>query len=391
MRIVGVVAEYNPFHNGHAWHLQKAREHAKADYVIAVMSSCFTQRGTAACLSPRARAEMALNCGADAVIALPAFWAVRDAEHFALGGVSLLHQMGIDAISFGAETAVLPLLRDAASLLEHADADFDAAVLRHLDEGQSYPFAVAAAADERAAGLGALLASPNNTLGICYLRAMQRLHADMDVSPIAREGNYHATFLEKSFPSATAIRGCMERGDWAALGNTIPAESLPTLKQAALDGRVHKQDALDQALMYRLRSMTDAEWHALPGLSEGIEDRLCAAAQRAGTREELILRAKTRRYPYARLSRLCTHALLHITQAMLDQQPLPDAAWLLGFRREARPLLTHISQHAQLISKASDVKSAAPWFRTECLAYDLWALGCGLPAGLAMTQGVARV
>lgn len=391
MRIVGVVAEYNPFHCGHAWQLRQARERSKADYVIAVMSACFTQRGTAACLSPRTRAEMALRCGADAVIALPAFWAVRDAEHFALGGVSLLQQMGIDAISFGAETAVLPLLRDAASLLEHADADFDVAVLRHLDHGQSYPFAVAAAANERAPGLGSLLTSPNNTLGICYLRAMQRLQADLDVFPIARESNYHATSLERGFPSATAIRGCMERGDWAALTNAVAEESLPVLTQAALDGRVHRQAALDQALLYRLRSMTDDEWRALPGLSEGIEDRLSAASQGANTREELILRAKTRRYPYARLSRLCTHALLHITQEMLDQQPLPDAAWLLGFRRDARPLLTHISRHIPMISKASDAKSSAPWFRTECLAYDLWALGCGLPAGLAMTQGVARI
>lgn len=391
MRIVGVIAEYNPFHRGHAWHLQQAREQAKADYVVAVMSTCFTQRGSAACLPPRERAEMALRCGADAVIALPAFWAVRDAEHFALGGVSLLKQMGVHAISFGAETAVLPLLRDTAIMLERSSADFDAAVQRHLDAGLSYPFAVAEAAEERARGARSLLSSPNNTLGICYLRAMERLQADMEVYPIQRRGDYHATAVGSGFPSATAARSCIRRGDWAGAASALPDDALPILTHAALNGRVHRDDTLDQALLYRLRTMTDEEWHTLPGLSEGIEDRLQAAAQRANTRESLLTIAKTRRYPYARLSRLCTHALLHITQDMLDAQPLPDAAWLLGFRRDARPLLTHLSAHAQLISKAADLQNPPQWFRTERLAYDLWALGCGLPAGLAMTQGVARV
>ena len=144
------------------------------------------------------------------------------------------------------------------------------------------------------------------------------------------------------------------------------------------------------ALLYRLRTMTDDDWSALPGLSEGIEDRLRDAAQRASSREELLSIAKTRRYPRARLSRLCTHALLHITQAMLDENPLPDAAWLLGFRDSARPLLSHMSARFPLISKASAFASDAPWFHTECLAYDLWALGCSLPSGMAKTQGVVK-
>lgn len=102
MRVLGVIAEYNPFHRGHAYHLTQARRAARADYVVAVMSGCFTQRGDAAMLSPGDRARMALYCGADAVFALPAVWAVRDAEHFALGGVALLDGLGVDAISFGA-------------------------------------------------------------------------------------------------------------------------------------------------------------------------------------------------------------------------------------------------------------------------------------------------
>ena len=149
---------------------------------------------------------------------------------------------------------------------------------------------------------------------------------------------------------------------------------------------------LDQALLYRLRTMSGEEWAALPGLSEGIEDRLRAAAQTAATREALLLAAKTRRYPYARLSRLCTHALLLITQDQLDDTPLPPAAWLLGFRTEAQPLLHRMKQGTvPLIAKAAAWDRQQPWFRTELLAYNLGALGCGLPAGMGLTQGVVRL
>ena len=150
--------------------------------------------------------------------------------------------------------------------------------------------------------------------------------------------------------------------------------------------------ALDQALLYRLRTMTNDNWHALPELSEGIEDRLRKAAMTSSTREALLAAAKTRRYPYARLSRLCTHALLGITQAQLEAEPLPDALWLLGFTDRALPLLRRLKQQVvPVISKVSDASPDAAWFRTEMLAYDLWALGCSQPAGLAMRQGVVRI
>ena len=390
MRVVGVIAEYNPFHLGHAHHLAQARRLAQADAVVVVMSSAFTQRGDAAIASPMARAQMALASGADAVFALPAAWAVRDAEHFALGGVSLLAGLGCDAISFGTETADLPALRTAAALLEQPDDAFQAAVQSRMSQGLPYPAAMSAAMDAAHPGCGNLLANPNSTLAVCYLRAMMRLQADMDVVPVQRIGGYHDSALDGALPSATALRGAIHRGDWARVKSAMPEKAYAILRAEAELGRIHRPEALDTALLYRLRTMTDADYAALPDVSEGIEYRLQAAASAECTRNDVLLAAKTRRYPYARLSRLATHALLGLTDGTLPDST-PDAAILLGFRREARPLLTHISQHAQLISKASDVKSAAPWFRTECLAYDLWALGCGLPAGLAMTQGVARV
>ena len=146
MRIVGVIAEYNPFHSGHAHQLRQAREAAHADAVVAVMSGCFVQRGDAAIVSPAIRAKMALQNGAEAVILLPALWSVRDAEHFALGGVHLLTGLGCDSISFGAETADLPLLQAAADALE--SPDLPAAIQPHLSAGLPYPAALSAAMAE---------------------------------------------------------------------------------------------------------------------------------------------------------------------------------------------------------------------------------------------------
>lgn len=391
MRVVGVIAEYNPFHLGHAHHLAEAKRLAHADAAVVVMSSVFTQRGDAAILSPADRAKMALACGADAVFALPAAWAVRDAEHFALGGVSLLAGLGCDAISFGTEHAALPALQQAAALLEQPDAAFRAEVQSRMAGGLPHPAALSAAMDAVHPGCGALLENPNSTLAVCYLRAMLRLGAHMDVVPVQRVGGYHASALNEPLPSATALRGAILRGDWASVRRAMPEEAFAILRTAAEEGRIHRPEALDAALLYRLRTMTRADFAALPDVSEGIENRLAAAAESALSRETLLQAAKTRRYPYARLSRLATHALLGFTGASLAEEQSPQAAWLLGFRRDARELFTHFKAHGTLpiLGKAADFDRSAPWFQAEIRAYDIWALGAGLPAGLAMTQGVS--
>lgn len=391
MRVAGVVAEYNPFHRGHAYHLARAREITGADVLVVVMSSLFTQRGEAALLSPAVRARMALENGADAVFALPVCWSVRDAEHFALGGVRLLQRLGADVLVFGAEDADIARLRMAADLLEDPSPAMAAALRRGMDAGLPYPAALAAAAEEILPGMGRLLGSPNNTLAVCYLRAIRRLKAEMDAVPVPRQGAYHATALE-AWPSATALRGAVERGDWQGAHQAMPESAFALLREEAAQGRLHRAAALDQALLYRLRTMTAENWTSLPDLSEGIEDRLRAAAEVCSGREQLLLTAKTRRYPYARLSRLCTHALLNITAVALNVLPLPEEPWLLGLRDSALPLLRQAkARGVAVISKAADVRGDAAWFRAELLAYDLWALGCGSPAGLGLRQGVVRL
>ena len=393
MRVVGVIAEYNPFHLGHAHHLAQARKLAGADAVVVVMSSVFTQRGDAAILSPAARARMALQCGADAVFALPAAWAVRDAEHFALGGVSILACLGCDAISFGTEVVDIAKLQEAACLLEQPDDAFRASLQALLDNGTPHPAALSAAMEAMLPGCGTLLNTPNSTLAVCYLRAMLRMGCNMDVVPVQRIGRYHDSALTQAMPSATALRGAILRGDWPSVRTSMSEEACAILHAEAEKGCIHHPNALDSALLYRLRTMSRADYAALPDLSEGIENRLAAAAETARSREELLQSAKTRRYPYARLSRLATHALLGFTDDFLHTAALPQAAWLLGFRRDARELFTHFKAHGTLpiIAKAADLDRSAPWVQAELRAWDIWGLGAGLPAGLALTQGVTVI
>ncbi len=377
MRIVGVIAEYNPFHSGHAHQLDEARRQTSADCVVAVMSGCFVQRGDAAILSPAVRTEMALENGADAVILLPAMWSVRNAEHFALGGVSLLNALGCDCISFGAETADLSALSAAASLLE-TDA---AATSLHaqLARGLPYPAALSAAVSAVSPEAATMLASPNNTLAVCYLRAMMQLHSAMTAVPILRENDYHASAISGALSSAAAIRSAVLRGDWQSAQSAMPESAANLLMNQAAVQHLHRPEALDLVLLSRLRTMSDEDFAHLPDLSEGIENRLRRAASVAVTREALLQAAKTRRYPYARLSRLATYATLGITADLLAEYPLPPAAVLLGYRRDCAGLLSQLSHGRIPLLVPSACNWHDAWFQVEERAWQLWALGAGLP------------
>ncbi|MDO5145154.1 MAG: nucleotidyltransferase family protein [bacterium] len=392
MRLLGVVAEYDPFHLGHAYHLAMARERAQADAVVVCMSTCFTQRGEAALLPPSVRARMALMCGADAVIALPVLWAVRDAEHFALGSVHLLHSIGCDAISFGAEADAPDALRRLALAMENPSPAMLAAIHSRLDAGLSYPAALHGAVELLMPSDAPLLLSPNNTLAVCYLRAMLRLGADMEVYPIRRTGDYRSTEAAGACSSASAVRAAIHRGDQEAVCAALPDSSLRLLREAGARGCVMQPDALDSALLYRMRTMTDSEWQALPGASEGMEARLRRASQRASSRMQLLADAKTRRYPWARLSRMCTHALLRMDAQLLEETPLPPAAWLLGLRGDGAGAMRRMKESGfPVIAKAAAYDREQPWFRTELAACDVWSLGVRQPCGMGLTQGVVRV
>lgn len=374
MRVVSVVCEYNPFHRGHALHLARAREASGADYVILAMSGPVTQRGTFARHDKWTRARAALEHGADLVVELPVRFACASAPEFAQGGVSLLSSLGVTThLSFGCEAEALPFLKDAAHALGEETPAFAAALHEGLSRGFSYPRARAEAA-QKAYGLPAqVLSLPNAALALEYLRALPE---SIEAIPIEREGaGYHDLSLSP-LASATAVRAALERGEREAAFSALPTPEL--FAEAEIRGDVHESEALAQALLYRLRAMNEAELSRIAGMDEGLHRRFKAAAQRATSREALLTAVKSKRYTWARLSRLCSYVLLGVTRELTGTYTRPAYARILGFRRDAAPLLHQIKKNTALplIAKAAGFDRSHPLFSLDLRAQDLWSLGC---------------
>ena len=376
MQVCGVICEYNPFHRGHALHLARAKALSGADYVVCAMSGSVTQRGTFARHDKWTRARMALENGADLVLELPVRFSSAPAPEFAGGGVSLLSALGVlTHLSFGCEAQALPMLSAAKQLLSSESPTFKAALRAHLDQGLPYPRARALAAQQISGeeNLEALIALPNASLAIEYLCA---LPPHITPVPVVREGSgYHDAQLS-DLSSATAIRAALSRGDAAQALAAVPSAHL--LEQALSRGDMHEEEALTKALLYRLRTMSAEELAGIAGMVEGLEHRFLAAAQTARTRDALILAVKSKRYTYARLSRICSNILLGVTRDYAAQNAAPSYARVLGFRRDAQPLLRAIKENASipLVTKAADYNRADPLFALDVRAQDLWSLGC---------------
>ena len=357
-RLLGVICEFDPFHNGHARLLRLLRERTGCDGVVCAMSGSFTQRGEATIVSKWARAEMALRCGADLVFELPALFAVRDAAHFAAGGVQLLAALGAEWLGFGSETGEL------APLLAAAEAELDADALRAgLARGESF-----------ARARGAIL-PPNDTLAVEYLRALKS--TAMRPVTLRREGGGYHDAQMGTLASATAIREALRRGDPCA--GSMPEAAHAVLAREKARGAYQAPGGLDALTLGRLRLMRAEEIERIPEVSEGLENRLLRAAQACGTREDALCAAKCKRYTRARLSRAMTQALLGMDKALCAAVPQPPYARLLGFRREASELLHAVTRRAKIPVETRGARLreiGGETFALDMRATDLWALGC---------------
>ncbi len=379
MRIAGIVAEYNPFHNGHALHVARTRT-AGCDHVVAVMSGAFTQRGEAALCDKWARTRMALAGGIDLVVELPALFAVRPAPQFALGGVTLLHALGVDVLSFGCETDDLGLLSNMAALLESEPPELKEAIRARLAQGQSHARARGGALAEHLSIPPDQVAAPNTALAIEYLRVNGRFKQPMQPLPVRRVGGYHDQQL-REIASASAVRRALRAEGPGAIRGSVPSATFEALAAAwpdALSGPA----ALDELLLYRMRKV-EAKWlRKLPDVAEGLEMRILKSAREATSREGLTDLVKCKRYTRARISRALTYALLELTRDLAARyEGGAPYARVLGFRRDARPLLKVLSERATiaLITDSMRLKGD-PCFELERRATDLWGLTTRDPA-----------
>ena len=341
-KLAGIIAEYDPFHNGHAWQLQQAKA-LGAQRVAVAMSCGLTQRGALPLLPESVRVQAALTCGADLVFTLPAPYACSGAECFARAGVQLLAAAGCDALVFGAETPDAALLMEAARVL--SGAEYRTALKARLAAGARSFAAARQAAVEAVCpgtGLAALLDKPNNNLAVEYCKAILELGASLVPIPLPRQGAGHGQALTETggqFASASALRTLWQNGGADAAAPYVPAEVLPLYREAFAAGRYTDLAAAQRCQLALLRSRCagTAPFAQVRGISEGLEHRLEAAVRSSTTHAELLDSLTTVRYPRARMRRLAMDAALGYSA---DAFPaLPPYLHLLGAQKDALPLL----------------------------------------------------
>lgn len=360
MKIVGLITEYNPFHAGHLYHMQQARELTGADYCVVLMSGSFVQRGEPAIFDKYLRTKTALLAGADLVLEIPAAFSTASAHEFAAYGVALLSSIGVDAVVFGSECGQIEILKQAAYALNHESAEFQERLRKGLKAGLTYPQARAKAL-EMEDTWASVLTSPNNILGIEYLRAAEDLHSPMEFYTISRKGSgYHEdTLADANFPSASAIRGIIRNSlskDKDLLD--ILASHLPAVTHPAYTGAVPVfvddfSELLNAAVLQMQATFSIAD------LSPELAARLAKPPYFPLSFEERIQALKTRQLTYTRVSRALLHLVLGMREEDISrwkEEGYALYARILGFRRQSSSLLSclHKKSSIPLITKMAD-------------------------------------
>lgn len=327
MHIVGIVSEYNPFHNGHLRQFQLIRQQFGADTaIVCAMSGNYVQRGAPAIFDKSIRAEAAIRSGADLILELPIYTALSSAEGFALGGVRILSQF-CDTLSFGAETLDSNALFQAAEIL--LSEQFSLKLKEALKNGVSFPAARSAALQQ--CGFNGSITQPNDILATEYCKAILSLNSDMNIFPITRNNSYHATALEPDAPSATAIRqACLSSSAWI---DAIPKQA----QSLFLTASTHNIEAGERAILAKLRTMTDEEFEALPLGSEGLWRKLMKSSRSQRNLEQIINSVKSKRYTRTRIDRMILCAFLGITDTAL--RTYPQQTRVLAFSERGRSIL----------------------------------------------------
>lgn len=371
MRITGLIAEYNPFHNGHKYHIEQAKAITGADAVIVVMSGDFVQRGMPAILPKHMRAKAALEAGASAVLELPVCYATGSAEYFAYGAVLLLEKLGcVDSICFGSECGDMELLQKAANVLLDEPAEYREALHRFVRAGDSFPLA-------RQKALAAyvspeVLSEPNNILGLEYLKALARIGSKMKPYTIRRVySQYHDTDLQEEFSSATAIRKQILSGNMEVLAGQVPVKFLTDLQEAC---PLHAND-FSLLLKYRLLVETKESLLAYADVSEDLANRIINRRNQFQNFEQFCLLLKTREITYSRISRALTHILLGLKNG--DDTGIHYAR-VLGFCKRDRAVLAQIKRDGEvpMLTKLTAVRTlddaAQKMLATDAFASDLY-------------------
>ena len=349
MKIVGLIAEYNPFHNGHQYHIEKAKELTGADAVIVVMSGNFVQRGTPAIMPKHLRTQMALKAGASLVLELPVCYATGTAEQFAYGAVSILNSLGcVDAICFGSECGNINVLNELAEILCDEPNEYKEALQKHMRNGLSFPLARHKAIEELypSQNYADILEQPNNILGIEYVKALYRLNSKMKPYTVQRiSSQYHDVDLQENFSSATALRQTIANGNFADLYGQIPSNSMAILKDNYQTRYPIFANDFSLLLKYRLLNETKSSLTKYADVSEELANRISNQLNNFVSFEQFCELLKTKEVTYSRISRALFHILLGVKKT--DYTDIQYAR-VLGFRKDDSDVLTEIKNKANI-------------------------------------------
>ena len=383
MKVVGIVAEYNPFHNGHKYQLDKVREETGADYIVVAMSGNFLQRGVPALCDKFIRTEMALKCGADLVIEIPTLWATASAEYFAHAGVSLLASTGVVThIAFGAETDNLEaLLQISATLKEEPDV-YRAVLSNSIRSGNSFPIArknalITALPSFTEETMNEILDNPNNILALEYLKAIPN---SIEPILIKREGaGYHDTEINTDLPSASAIREAVFGGaEMDSISDAMPKESFVLLNNAYKCNQLLTTNDFSQSLGYCLLSQAPNGFASFADCNQDFSNKIKNALNSYVFFEDFIDTLKTKDMTYTRVTRCLLHILLNIKQYDYTiGRAIGFAPYLriLGFKNVSSSILSAMKREATapIISKVADASTLLDYETNKFFEKDIFA------------------
>ena len=386
MKTVGLITEYNPFHNGHAYHIEKAKMLTGADRVIVVMSGDFVQRGAPAVMPKHLRTESALLSGASLIIELPVCFATGSAEYFAQGSISLLNQLGcIDSVCFGSECGDLHLLKEIAQILADEPIEYQTALKQALKEGASFPAARQEALNIYSDKYSEILASPNNILGIEYLKALAKIRSKMEPFTIKRIGaGYHDMDIDGQFSSATAIRSDIyQLADVNSSSESLPLTHIQTQVPSSCHELMKKNyqtrypvkaDDFSLLLKAKLLSETAGSLSHYLDMSPELANRILRLRNDYLSFEQFCDLLKTKELTRSRISRSFIHVLLGITNDWLTamKAPVPYAR-ILGFRKDHADLLGILKQTSAIPLITSTARAVLADTARQMLELDIYA------------------
>jgi len=375
MKIAGIVAEYNPFHKGHAYQIQKIRELLGKDAgVVCVMSGDFVQRGEPAMFSKYARAEAAVRCGADLVLELPVHCSVASAERFAQGAVHILGRLGVvDYLVFGSESGDCTAIEAAAQTL--LSAEFDERLRSALESGCSYPTARAAALQSLSGENIAAL--PNDNLGTEYIKAIRKFGYEMQPIAIKRVGAMHDSVSDGAIKSGSEIRAIASAA--GSFGDFVPEQAYAVYEREIAEGRGPVfLEQLEPAILSRLRMLPDAAFADLADAAEGLEHKLFKACRVHTSLHDIYDAVKSKRYTHARIRRMAMCAALEISKWDYEAENLYARVLALNERGGKILRMTDLLRRIEIISKPATIREQSEpiydLFRKTAAAHDLYVL-----------------